>query len=1450
MLRRIAIVTLILLMCVGGGLAAYYRYLRPVRVAVLRFDDVVWTEWEAAGRRAGYTVHRYDHDELASAPLANYNFIVIRAMGLELDEDQIANLQRARQRGSQILFTTISDPEVEKYCTLDEERKRVAASYLSHGGVENFVGLMHYLAHEFAGRDIRVPPVVERPLSGLFHVGGQVFETLDAYEAFLDQQSPHGSKDASRVAMVGPLLKPFNELDRKPAEDVIRALERQGIRVYPIFGSEQTVPLLEKIRPDVVIAFPVGTIARSGSLVDLLTRLKCPCVSALSIPSSLEEWLADPRGLSGPFMDLTITMPELEGVIEPIAITARTPNERNIRVRTPIADRVQKRLALVQNWLELRRKANSEKRLAIVYYKGPGESTLTAAGLEVAPSLFNLLKRLEAEGYDLGGQLPDSVQAFSDMIQRRGRTIGQWAIGSYEKFLEEAQPEFVPASDYARWFRLALSPQRQKDMIELWGPIPGKSMVAERDGAAHLVVSRIRLGNVVIMPQPTVGADGVDEVQAIHGTEKAPPHFYLAAYLWARYGFQADAILHFGTHGSLEFTYGKSTCLSRDCWPDILIGDIPHIYPYVINNVGEALVAKRRSNAVIVSHLTPPFSESGTYGELSQLADRIDAWEVAVDPLLKEETRKTITRLVQSLDLGTDLEIPQDALQSRLLTDQEIERLRDYLHALSNERITDGLHVIGRSYTDDQVVTTSALMLSDQDRNTLLTAVGMEPSRESEETCRTVLRELVSGVVHGRLTPEVIFPQAELRQLREAQKNSVGSMPPKAERMQAQSGAMLKDALPADMPKQKTPAGMSDPQISAGAPMRDSKTMRSHLGSQEPQDQTAKPTPDPAAATASLTRQPNVSQPDRGSSAATDTDALRWNVYGDQDQKLAFLKVLDKIAQYAQGLRESPQLEMDRIVAALRGEYVPPSSGGDPLINPDSVPTGRNLYSINAEQTPTQEAWEVGRRLADELLEQHKAKTGNYPRRVAFTLWGGEFIRGRGTAIAQILHLIGVRPVWSSRGLVKQVEIVPSEELGRPRIDVLVQTSGQFRDAAASRITLIDEAIRRVSELGEERFANYVREDSTDAEMRLKNLGYSPKEAREFATARIFGAAENRSYGTGIMGMVEKGDTWQHEKEIAERYIENMGGIYRDGNHWGTYRKGLLEVQLQGTEVVVQSRSSNVWGPLSLDHVYEFMGGITLSIRAKTGKDPVGYFSDLRVRGQGKLTTSVHAIREELRTTIWNPKFLSGRQREGASAAGSLTETVRNLYGWTVMQPATITQQMWDETYRVFIEDKHQLKMREFFEKKNVFALQDLTSIMLETARKGYWKPRAEVLQRLAALHAELVASFGAACSYETCGNRKLQEFVTAQLNAPGNEVAPEVLDSYTTSLAAALQSSRPMPEVEGIELEETWKQLLRNESIQNPLLTVLLAAAIVLFVVLLLLMGLIYRDAAQAGTL
>ncbi|GHT45908.1 hypothetical protein FACS189454_06170 [Planctomycetales bacterium] len=280
------------------------------------------------------------------------------------------------------------------------------------------------------------------------------------------------------------------------------------------------------------------------------------------------------------------------------------------------------------------------------------------------------------------------------------------------------------------------------------------------------------------------------------------------------------------------------------------------------------------------------------------------------------------------------------------------------------------------------------------------------------------------------------------------------------------------------------------------------------------------------------------------------------------------------------------------------------------------------------------------------------------------------------------------------------------------------------------------------------------------------------------------------------MQTIERGDRWENENEIAQKYLAQMNGIYRNGKLWGKPVDGLLESQMEDTDLLLSSRSSNTWGPLRLDHVYEF-STLALAVRAQTGNDPKIWFSDLRNPQNAKAGTATAAIREEVRTTIWNPQYIEALQQEGSGAAATLVEPIRNLYGWNVVQPSSVDSSLWEETYQVYIEDKHQLNMKEYFAKKNPFAFQDLTAIMLETIRKGLWTPAPEIVENLAKIHTDIVAEHGAGCSYETCANSKLHDFI-------GQQAPPTSVENYRLALDAVLQSGKPLPEVEGIQLETT----------------------------------------------
>lgn len=474
---------------------------------------------------------------------------------------------------------------------------------------------------------------------------------------------------------------------------------------------------------------------------------------------------------------------------------------------------------------------------------------------------------------------------------------------------------------------------------------------------------------------------------------------------------------------------------------------------------------------------------------------------------------------------------------------------------------------------------------------------------------------------------------------------------------------------------------------------------------------------------------------------------------------------MKNINVYREALRNSPEAELASVMNALNGGYISPTSGGDPVLNPNILPTGRNMFAVNAEETPSVVAWEKGKALANNTIAMYrKAHNDSIPRKVSYTLWSSEFIETEGATIAQVLYMLGVEPIRDPFGRVTDLKLISSKKLGRPRIDVVVQTSGQLRDLAASRLFLISRAVKMAAEANDKDYPNYVAEGVVESERHLVDKGVSPKEARELSTARVFGGI-NGNYGSGIQGMVEAGDRWENSSEIAETYINNMGAIYGSEEDWEMMHEYAFEAALTRTDVVVQPRQSNTWGALSLDHVYEFMGGMNLAVKNVTGKDPDAYLSDYRNRNNVRMQEVKEAIGIESRTTILNPTYIRNKMKGGVGDASGFADIIRNTYGWNIMKPDVIDNELWNDIFDAYINDKYDLGTMEYFTSKNPAAIEEITAVMLETARKGMWNASPEQIKTLAELHTEIVNEHQPSCSGFVCDNAKLRDFISSNVS-------------------------------------------------------------------------------------
>ena len=1268
------------------GMSVWNTWFSPTKIAFINFQTIQQGSISKANDNSSIKLSEVSLDNLDR--LTGYDMVFINGMGLRIVEEQRQQIQQAADKGIPV-YTSMATNPANNICNLDSVQQNLIRGYLTNGGKTNYRNMLNYIRKAIDGKISSIPEVedpAERPSDMLYHAGltnpddELEFLTVADYEKFMKDNRLY-KEGARKIMITGQMAD---------ATGLIEALEKEGYNVYPVQSMTKFMSFIDEVQPDAIINMAHGRMG--DKMVDYLKAKNILLFAPLTINSLVDEWEKDPMGMAGGFMSQSIVTPEIDGAIRPFALFAQYEDEEGLRHSYAVPERLKTFVSTINNYLNLNTKPNSEKKVAIYYYKGPGQNALTAAGMEVVPSLYNLLVRMKQEGYNISG-LPANAEELGKMIQAQGAVFNSYAEGAFNDFMQKGHPELITKDQYESWVKESLRPEKYQEVVDAFGEFPGNYM-ATNDG--KLGIARLQFGNVVLMPQNAAGS-GDNSFQVIHGTNMAPPHTYIASYLWMQHGFKADALIHFGTHGSLEFTPRKQVALCSNDWPDRLVGAVPHFYIYSIGNVGEGMMAKRRSYATIQSYLTPPFLEGSVRGIYRELMEKIKIYNNSHKENKDQESLAVKTLTVK---MGIHRDLGLDSIANKPYTEDEIARVENFAEELATEKITGQLYTMGVPYEAERITSSVyamatepiaySLLALDKQRGKATDAVSKHRSLFTQQYL-TPARHLVEKLLANPAlaTDELICRTAGIT----AQELA------KARQIEADRNA---------------PKGMMAMMMAMGKARKEYSKEEIEL----------------ALAIAEVER------------------------------------TIKNVGNYKNALLTSPEEELSSLMNALKGGYTAPTPGGDPIANPNALPTGRNMYAINAEATPTESAWEKGIALAKQTIDTYKQRhNDSIPRKVSYTLWSSEFIETGGATIAQVLYMLGVEPVRDAFGRVSDLKLIPSAELGRPRIDVVVQTSGQLRDIAASRLFLINRAVEMAAAAKDDKFENQVAASVVEAERVLTEKGVSPKDAREMASFRVFGGA-NGMYGTGIQGMVESGDRWESESEIADTYLNNMGAFYGDEKHWEVFQKFAFEAALNSTDVVVQPRQSNTWGALSLDHVYEFMGGMNLAVRNVTGKDPDAYLSDYRNRNNMKMQELKEAVGVESRTTILNPTYIKEKMKGGSSAASEVAQTVTNTYGWNVMKPTAIDKELWDNIYDVYVKDEYKLNVKDFFEKQNPAALQEVTAVMMETARKGYWKASPEQLSNIAKLHTDLVRQFGPSGSGFTGDNAKLQQFIASQVDA------------------------------------------------------------------------------------
>ncbi len=988
--------------------------------------------------------------------------------------------------------------------------------YWLAGSDENVVNLVRFLAGRYAAgpraawrRHLTAAEPLSYPETGLYHprLAERVTERLDRLPA------------SGKAGRVGLLLMRSYVLAGNTAhyDGVIAALEARGLSVVPAFASGlDNRPAVEKFflrdgRPAIdalvsltgfsLVGGPAYNDAAAASA--MLARLDVPYLAAQAVEfQTLEQWEASARGLSPVEATMMVAIPELDGATAPMVFGGRAAGGSESRDMAVHPERTARLAERVARLVSLRARARAERKVAIVLFNFPPNAgaTGTAAFLSVWDSLHRVLQGLNADGYSV--EVPESVDAL------RARVLE----GNAARFGTQANVAHrITADDHVR---------REAHLAEIeaqWGPAPGRH---QSDGSTILVLGA-HFGNVFVGVQPAFGYEG-DPMRLLFEHGFAPTHAFSAFYRYLREDFCADAVLHFGTHGALEFMPGKQTGLSAACWPERLIGALPNVYLYAANNPSEGTLAKRRAAATLVSYLTPSLAQAGLYRGLIDLKASLERRRAL--PPEEAAERGKLAALIHGQALALDLAAGDGWGED---AEARIADLAVRLIELEHTLIPHGLHVVGQGTPPEE-------------RIDLLLA----------------LAESVHGLAPDR-------------------------------------------------------AGIA--RLVAGA------------------------TPEEAA----------------GPGAAEATLAA-FRALAETDRLLA------------------EDHEIPALLRALDGRFVAPVAGGDVLRSPAILPTGRNLHGFDPYRIPSAFALADGRAQVEKLLARHAADGGAYPESIALVLWGSDNLKSEGAPVAQALALMGAQPRFDGYGRLCGAVLIPLEDLGRPRIDVVATLSGIFRDLLPLQTKLLAEAAWLAASADEPQDMNFVRKHA---------LAHQAAQGIDLETAalRVFSNAEG-AYGANLNHLVDSG-RWEDETELCETFSRRKSFAYgRDGRP--EPRRALMQAVLAGVDLAYQNLDSVEVGVTSVDHYFDGLGGMARAVAKARGTSVPVYISD-QTRGEGRVRSLSEQVALETRTRMLNPKWVEGMLGHGYEGVRQIDQHLTNTVGWsaTTDQVAPWIYQRITETY-------------------------------------------------------------------------------------------------------------------------------------------------------------------------
>mgnify|MGYP000147379266 FL=1 len=1154
---------------------------------------------------------------------------------------------------------------------IDKTHHDLLGSYFNNAGSHNYRNMMHYLATKvLSNQNDQVAAPIAVPLNGLYHPKYPTLLTDDEDE-FFNWLAPKQNQSVIGLAIHRSTV----DYEQTQIVDAILAgIEAKGQRALAFFYEGENEPLHytdlllddnNEARIDLMINY--RSLHYVAKRRDEFTKIGVPVIHALNYNDGDEKHFEEVlTGVSAALTPFFLVMPEDTGSTDPTIIAA---NDKGVKVI--MKGQLNALVERAVNHANLAVKPNKDKKVAAyIWNYPPGEKNIGAAFLDVPSSLEQIAIAMKAQGYSVD---PKTAQ---QLIDGAGQLLRPYyrsedASGLIEKNLAD----HLPVATYLAWFESL--PQKIQDQINnRWGSVDENPMVVEHDGVKSFIIPRMEMGNFIVLPQGGRSNDVKDQAKLYHDMKTPVNHGYLAMYIYSRKVFGADAYIHLGTHGSLEWTLGKERGLSIYDSPNLASGNLPTFYPYIIDNVGEAMQAKRRGRATMISHLTPGFAKAGLYADVAKLNDLIANYLILDQGETKRNTQKQIAALALELKMLESMKLSEQEFINDF--DANVAALQDNLNELAQQAQPLGVHTFGLLPKDAHLFSTILQMLGEGFTNA---------AKEYEQQ-------------HKMSVP------AEQATDRLDVKN-----------LEALDGFQL---------------------------------VKAHL----------------------------AGQPLADLSEALTTDLATAKRYWDNFNDIS---------------------ETQNLMKALSAQYIPVSYGGDPIRNPEVAPTGRNLIGFNPAKVPSKEAYQAGVKLMEQTISDYHTKHGKYPAKLAYSMWSLETQRHHGALESQVLHALGVKPKWNRQGHVVGTQVIPMEELKRPRIDVVLSATGLYRDAFPNVMLWMAEAIDKVARLKEEN--NFAYRHANALRQSLIEQGKSLEDADYLSTVRIF-SNDSGSYGTGLASATLDSGNWEDDSAMTNTYLKRMGYAYgKDQNRWSDKVSDvdLYSKVLSGTDAVIFSRSTNLYALLTNDDPFQYFGGIGQAVRSIDGKTPEMIVSNLRRKDNVKAQNMETFLDNEMRSRYFHPRWIKAMQESGYAGATAILDRMNNMWGWEVMTPELVKDSQWQEFFDVYIDDKYDLDIKEFFEQSNAHALAQIVERMLEANRKGYWPTDEETLKKMLETYTDLANRYDVVTN-----NDKFTEFVETQ-NA-GFGLAPLAPAMAVPPAEVQANPAQATQQVTGQKLEQVQK--------------------------------------------